>query len=145
MILTIKRSDKSKATPLSEAKEKALASVVSGTNSARERFITPITGQEMTYKEKESQALQWMASETVPLESEGGYGFIFGEVGITADTPTGVAQRILSAADGFRNFIGPAIESARLIANKGIHDSTSTEEVEITLEKFSAVMDAIKL
>jgi len=143
MILKLKRSEKAKSVPLLKEREAAKLTVVNVTEKVRSSFLTPITGQGLTYKEKEEQAIAFLQAETEPKEAGPAYGFVFGEVGITAETPYQVAMVILYKADFYRAQIGPAIERLRLLANVNIEQAVSIEEVKTAVEEFTEDMELL--
>jgi len=135
-MITLSRSDKSKSFVLDQEKSNAKNSVLEVIEIIRKKHLTGITGQELTYREKEAQARLFMSQSSTPTESESGYEFIFSEVGITSDSATGVAEAIINRANDYKNQIGPAIERIRLLANSRIESANNTNEIESALSLF---------
>ncbi|MCJ9720780.1 hypothetical protein MOV66_10175 [Agrobacterium sp. SHOUNA12C] len=91
--------------------------------AARLNYITPGTGQAMTYQQKASEAAGFLAA-TNPVASD--YPLLSAEVGITAADIAGVAQ-VVSAAYAQWQVIGAAIESVRL-GTKAVIEAAATED-----------------
>lgn len=127
--------------PVDEAKRHGLVAVIDETDSVRKLFITPITGQDLTYKEKEIQAAAYVALSQEPdpqsPEARDQFGFVLGEVGLTAETPYQVAQVILAEAAVMRA-VGPVIERGRLEANDAIGAAQDGAGVAQALSVFRA-------
>lgn len=137
---TFQRSEDSKGTPLRQAKARAAAEVAAITDAVRRKYVPAIAGQELTYQEKEAQALAFLAAEPEPQEAGEVYTFIFAEVAITAQTPRGVAEAILEQAAAFRSQIGPQIERQRLIAGRAIQDAATVDEAGAAVEQLEAAL-----
>ncbi|WP_428558584.1 MAG: hypothetical protein ACP59X_12125 [Solidesulfovibrio sp. DCME] len=82
----------------------------------RNAVLTPGAGQMAAYLAKEAQAEAFLQDE-FPQEAD--YPDLYNEVGITADTATGVAQAVMRAAAAWRVY-GRALERARLAAKKAV-------------------------
>lgn len=91
--------------------------------SLREKFVTPMAGQEMIYMAKADEAAAF-ASDNDPIA--GNYPLLSAEVGITAPTLADVAAIVAGKAVAWKQ-IAAAIETVRLRGNKAI-DAASTEE-----------------
>ncbi|WP_264213215.1 hypothetical protein [Leisingera thetidis] len=111
--------------------------VIGITEATRRRYLTPITGQELTYDEKKHQAIAFLAADPEPSEPGEDFTFIFGEVGITADTPYEVAQVVVNMAHTYKTSLGPMIERLRLLAGKRISEAATVLEVEQALAEFA--------
>lgn len=140
---TLHRSPASLEAPLREARTAAARKVIEVTDAVRGKFLTKAVGQELTYSEKEAQAVAFLAASPEPQEPGTEYGFVFGEVGITADTPRGVAEAVLAKAYAYRAEIGPMIERLRLLAGKKIDEAATVAEVEQALAEFIEDMEVI--
>lgn len=110
-------------------------------DGVRRRFITVIAGQEMIYKEKEAEAIRYVAESPEPATLDS-YPFIAAEVGITAPTAYQVAQLYLNAAARWRQ-IGSELENARLGAIIAVETATTTTEIEQTKAGMEAAAAAI--
>lgn len=130
-MLKLSRTQASKDIPMDMARAKAHQAAVNMTSKVRAHYLTPIVGQEMTYAEKEKQAIAFLASEVKPDKMGSDYTFIFGEVGITGDNTTEVAERIIAVAGMFRTQVGPEIERLRLLAKKNINEATTEEDLDV--------------
>ncbi|WP_306130990.1 hypothetical protein [Roseovarius sp. MMSF_3350] len=136
--LILTRSATSKAKPLEQAKAAALVEVGEVIAKLRLRYVTNLPGQEMTYQEKEAQAVAFLAADPEPTEPGDRYGFVFAEVGVTAPTPFEVAQVILNIATLFRSDVGPAIERLRLATGKAIGEATTRDQIQSVMDAFEA-------
>lgn len=143
-MLQLHRSTESLNTPLTKAKLAAKQRVIDVTDEIRRIYLTPITGQELTYDEKKAQAVAFLAADPTPTEAGTEYGFIFGEVGITANTPTEVAQIVVGMAGAFKTQIGPMIEHLRLLAGKNIKDATTIAEIDAAMTYFEENMNMLR-
>lgn len=101
---------------LAEYKAAALVAIDAQAETARLQFITPGAGQAMTYQEKVAQARAFGAD---PSPNAGKYPLIYGEVGITGNSPAMVAGVILARYTAWQG-IGAEIETTRLTAKRGV-------------------------
>ena len=142
----INRTPFGKTAPLRKAQQNAHARIISIADQVRRAFVTPITGQELTYQEKERQAEAFLAASPVPdpahPEDLRDFGFIFGEVGITSQTAFQVATIILHKRDVMRD-IGPAIERLRLKAAVQVDAAPDAAAVDQAFADYENSMDAI--
>lgn len=145
-MLVINRTQRGKAEPLRQAKAAAATQVAAITSKVRQAFVTPITGQELTYQEKERQALAYLALSADPdpadPDARDAFGFIFGEVGITGQTAYQVAQVIAYKAGEMRKF-GPMIERLRLQVSADLDAATDEAQVAQIVEFFRADIEAL--
>lgn len=105
--------------------EEAIGLVNQSTDLIRRRFITPIVGQEMIYKEKEAEAKSYLVDQPATLVD---YPFIAAEVGVTAPTAYEVAQLYLNLATQWRG-VGSQLENLRLTAIGSIEMATTMDEI----------------
>lgn len=98
----------------------------------RLKYITPGTGQAMTYQQKVAEAQAFKAASNPKPED---YPILGSEVGITAPTLSEVADTVLTAYRQWQQ-IGAMIEAIRLGAKRDI-DASTTEAAA------RAVVDAI--
>ncbi|MGX5719943.1 hypothetical protein [Shinella zoogloeoides] len=119
-------------TPLEEHKRVAKARIDEAAELARLKYITPGSGQAMTYAEKATQARECLAA-TDPLEAD--YPLLAAEVEITASTLAGVAAVVVAAHSAWIG-IGAAIEGTRLQAKAAVDAAEDAATVH-------AVADAI--
>ncbi|MEC8197347.1 MAG: hypothetical protein VX228_13795 [Pseudomonadota bacterium] len=139
------RSAASKSAVLNAQKRAAKRALAEAVGETRARFITSIPGQELTYIEKERQALALLAATPEPDPADpadsAAYAFIFQEVGVTALTPYQVAQVIAHMAEAWRG-LGPLIERERLAASAAIDAAQDPAQIEAALDGYSrAVAD----
>ncbi|MFC3074702.1 hypothetical protein [Shinella pollutisoli] len=109
---------------LDEVKAQLRRTIDEAAERERLKYITPGAGQAMTYAEKAAQARQCLAAEDPQPEH---YPLLAGEIGITAETLTGVAE-VVSAAYGQWLVVGALIEAARLGAKAAVEAATTAEE-----------------
>ncbi len=110
-------------TALADLKVQLKTSIDVQAEEARLNYITPGTGQAMTYQQKASEAARFLAA-TNPVASD--YPLLTAEVGITAADIGGVAQ-VVSAAYAQWQVIGAAIENVRL-GTKATIEAAATED-----------------
>lgn len=138
---TLTRSDASKQALLNASKRAGHAQLAEAVSQTRARFVTSIPGQEMTYIEKERQALAFLAAATEPdpaLPADAAaYAFVFQEVGITGQSAHQVAQVIAFMAAQWR-VIGPQIERQRLIASAAIDAAETSEQIDAAIDAYGA-------
>lgn len=101
---------------LSVIKAGLRAAVDGAAEQERLKYITPGTGQAMTYQQKADEALRFFAEQN---SVAGNYPLLSAEVGITASDLAGVAQVVKTAYERWQA-IGALIEAARLGAKKAI-------------------------
>lgn len=88
------------------------------------QVITPGSAQMARYQRKEAQARQFREA-VIPTEDAAlaafrqQYAAIYGEVGITAETPQGVAEVIVAMADAWWAY-GDAVEASRLAGKRAV-------------------------
>ena len=145
--LTLNRTEASKGAPLRHLKEAAHNRITFVADQLRRKFVTPITGQELTYQEKERQAEAYVIATSEPdptdPDDQRDFGFIFGEVGITGQTPFQVATIILYKRDAMR-MIGPAIERLRLKASFDVDMSAAEVEIDQIVNDYEEDMKAME-
>lgn len=90
----------------------------------RLKYLTPGSGQAMVYNEKNIQAQVFLNDQSPTAEK---YPMIYGEVGITANTATEVAQIVLGMYQQWK-VLGATIETIRLTAKKQIDDATTLQQ-----------------
>ena len=142
----INRTPFGKGAPLRKARQDAHVRIRARADQVRRAFVTPITGQELTYQEKERQAEAFLAAAPVPDPAHPDdlrdFGFIFGEVGITGQSAFQVATIILHKRDVMRD-IGPAIERLRLQAAARVDAAPDAAAVDQAVADYEDSMDAI--
>lgn len=113
---------------------KRTAEINAGAAQLRRVFLTDIPGQDMIYAEKEAEARRWVQAESAM--AEGGpepdlddYVWLAGEVGITAETASQLAQVWLNMAALWR-LAGPAIEGLRLGSVAQVEAGTTLAEID---------------
>lgn len=99
---------------------------------ARKKYITDIPGQENVYKQKESEALAYIANPNIAASS---IPHISKEVGITAPDLASVAAVILGLADFFVAKSAD-IEELRITTISLIESATTVSELDTILENF---------
>lgn len=113
--------------PLAETKAQLKRAIDDAAELERLKYITPGAGQAMTYAEKATQARACLAAEAPEPEN---YSLLAAEIGITAETLTGVAATVAAAYDQWLT-IGAMIEATRLGTKAAIdaaEDIGSAEE-----------------
>lgn len=111
---------------LADTKRAKKAEIDAAAELARLKFITPGSGQAMTYQAKSDEARRF-SSDTAPNASE--YPLLSAELGITGPTLADVASAVLAALAQWQQ-IGGAIETVRLTAKASIENATSIADVQ---------------
>lgn len=101
---------------LDELKASLKGSVDGFAELQRRKYITPGSGQAMTYMQKADEARRYLAA-TDPVSTD--YPLLSAEIGITAPTVGEIATIVNAAFTQWRQ-IGAAIEAARLGAKAAI-------------------------
>lgn len=139
----LKRSTASKVAVLNGDKQTALEILAKAVGETRSRFLTDIPGQEITYMDKERQALSFLSagSEPDPTDPDDAirYRAIFQEVGVTADTAHQVAQVIAYMAERWRD-VGSQIERQRLIAKAAIQNAADPDAIDAAVASYNAAV-----
>lgn len=111
---TVTRVHASAPVDLSGLKVALRAQIDAAAEAERGRYITPGSGQAMTYQAKAAEAARFMADA-----GAGDYPLLAAEVGITGETLTEVAG-VVAAAHARWLAIGARIEAARLAAKAAV-------------------------
>lgn len=128
---------------LDPCKEQAIAEINCLTGITRKKYITVIPGQDMLYKEKEIQAVNYLAASPEPNTVSGWeteYPSIAREVGITADTPANVATVIVHLADIWRD-IGSLLDQFRLGAILTVENATDRTAIDQAVSNFQTAVE----
>lgn len=146
--MKISRSAASKAGELARYRATAVLEIIEITNTARLRFISPIHGQDMVYREKEVQARAYL--DQVDLEASGGaspvlddYPFIKSDVVAMDITGFEAASVISFLGASWRNVVGPAMETLRMSALRAVEDAVGADEIALIVAGFSGDMALI--
>jgi hypothetical protein len=99
-----------RAANLSRVRMAAVWHVNAACSAVRAQYVTPITGQELTYMMKMSDARAYLVDPAPDLAN---YPYIAGEVGLTAETPEQVAQVFLNLWERLRD-VSARVETHRL-------------------------------
>lgn len=99
--------------------------------ACRNRWVTPGSGQAMTYLRKEEQARAFIAAGR-PSDASA-YPFLVAEATATSQTVSDLADAIVTAADAWANVIGPGIEALRIGAKKARNAATTLAERDAAL------------
>lgn len=111
---------------LDQVKAGLKASIDSAAEIERMKYITPGSGQAMTYMQKADEASRYLAASD-PVAAD--YPLLSAEVGVTAPT-VGEVAAIVNAAFTQWQQIGAAIEAARLGTKVAIEAATAAEEAQ---------------
>jgi hypothetical protein len=128
------------AAKLAALRAAAIGRVNGRAGRARRRFITVIPGQEMIYLAKEAEALRWAGSDPLPQTLDG-FPFMAAEVGITAETPSGLALLWIGMAAQLRA-VGAEIEHLRLGAVVAIEEATGAPAIAAAEAAFTVAIEA---
>ena len=109
---------------LGEIKTRLKAEVDKAAEVERLKYITPGTGQAMTYQQKVAEAQGYIAATNPKLTD---YPLLASEVGITAPTLSEVAETVLVAYRQWQQ-IGAMIEAIRLGAKRDIDAAGNANE-----------------
>ena len=101
----------------------------------RELLVPPGAGIELTYAEKQREALQFFATNPEP-EDYGDYPFLAAEAYVDGGTVASAAAAILYRAEVFRT-VGPVIEIIRRQARKKILSDNSAGVVRAAVASVS--------
>jgi hypothetical protein len=118
--------------PVEFAREQAINRVNRDAGISRSKFITVIPGQEMTYAEKEREALAFRsASSPVPAD----YPMLLAEATATGVTLGELAAEVVRVAEDWR-LVGSEIEGIRRGAIVAVQQATTTAEVDAVTWRF---------
>ncbi len=118
---------------LTHARAEALSRIDSQAEAARLAFITPGSGQAMTYTQKEAEADALLADTSPDAAS---YPFLAACLGVDGDTLADVAAVVRARRDAWQS-IGADIERRRLLAKQAVSNATIPTEVETTLSNLT--------
>jgi len=112
--------------PVALARAQAIVAVNRAAGTCRAKYITVTPGQEMTYAEKEREALAYLAaSSPVPAD----YPMLVAEATATGVTLPELAAEVVRVAADWR-LIGSQIEGIRRRAIVAVQAATTTAEVD---------------
>ncbi len=112
--------------PVAFARGQAIRLVNIDAGVSRSKFITVIPGQEMTYAEKEREALAYLAN---PLPVPADYPMLVAEATATGVTLPALAAEVVQVAEDWR-LVGSEIEGIRRGAIVAVQQATTTAEVD---------------
>lgn len=138
--MEIRRAANTEEILAGQARKPAIDQINASADAVRRKYITAITGQDMVYKEKEGEAIRYVAENPEPTTLDN-YPFIAAEVGVTAATAYEVAQVYLNSAAQWRQ-IGAALENARLGAIAAAETATTRASVEAAVADFEQAASA---
>jgi hypothetical protein len=110
-------------------KAKAVKTVKNVVGVARLNYITDLPGQDAIYQAKENEAAAYLATTNSVLTD---YPLLNAETGITAATPTELANLWLTLAQQWRS-VAAQLEAARMTANASVNLATTVAEVDAAL------------
>lgn len=110
-------------------KEQGLTKVKELIAAARQNYITDLPGQDAIYQAKENEAIAYLAA-TNPVLTD--YPLLNAETGITASTPTELANLWVTLAQQWRS-VAAQLEAARMTANASIGSATTIAEIDAAL------------
>lgn len=114
---------------LSLAEEKTEASIyIDGKmDVVRRSFMTEITGQQITYTEKEKEAVAFLAEDPAPVDLTP-YPYIAAEIALTGETATNTATAYQTMATQLRT-VGPPLEALRVASKAAVNAATDSAGV----------------
>lgn len=124
---------------MAEVKALALEAVGLAVSAARRAFVTDLPAQEMIYLAKEAEARAWLAA-TDPDVAD--YPFLEAEAGLTAATPTALANLWLQMAGQWRA-VAAQIEAVRMIAISAINAATTSAAANAAITNLTSSLTAI--
>jgi len=110
-------------------KGKALASVREMVGTTRQAYITDLPGQDAIYQAKETEAKAYIDD---PSPNMAGYPMLAAETGITAATPTELANLWITMGTQWRS-VAAQVEAARMTANAAIGNAATVADIEAAL------------
>lgn len=116
--------------PINEVKERACADIDYAAEKTRSQFLTPGSGQALTYNYKVEEAIGCVGD---PAPKETAYPFLAASIGIDGSTVVEVAESVLSRRDQWRN-IGVAIERIRLHGKARVREAPDHSAVEDVMQ-----------
>jgi hypothetical protein len=124
--------------PLNTVKESSLVLIDSYAGLARQRYLTTVPGQDISYATKLEEAKAYIAAG-YPSDASP-YPWVALEAAATGDTPAERADFILATAN-YWNTKGAEIEAARITGKQNVNAATTiaavyaiTQTTKITLE-----------
>jgi hypothetical protein len=108
-------------------------------SNARTKYISDFPGQDAIYQAKENEAVAYLAA-TNPVLSD--YPLLEAETGITAATPTELANLWITLAQQWRS-IAAQLEAARMTANASIASAATVADIEAALTALDTALAAL--
>jgi hypothetical protein len=120
---------------LADAKAMARVQISAAAERARQQFISPGSGKALAYQEKANEAQDFLVDPTAGQEGHaaGMYPLIYAEVGITAETPLGVAT-VINGRFGMFKLIEAAIARMEAGAQKTVKEAESLAAILATMD-----------
>lgn len=115
---------------LGELKTRLKAQIDADAEAERRKYITPGSGQAMTYQQKAAEATAYLA-DTDPVPAD--YPLLAAEVGITGETIADVAAVVDAHYQAWR-LIGAAIEQVRLGGKAAVDAAETAEDAQAAYE-----------
>lgn len=140
-MLVLTRTQASRAREREEQIKRGVARVNAAIDRARRRYITPIAGQEMIYREKESEALRYLALAQPP-EDLAGFPFIAAESAATATDPGQVAGTFRQLSVQWRQ-VGAELEALRIGTIMRLRAADDAARIETELAEFTELLEAL--
>lgn len=139
MAVSFSRSSNSKSKELEDAQSKARNLIDKTIGEVRLKFITDLPGQETVYKQKEQEAITYLALDPEPATLEG-FPRLVREVGITAPTALELAQLWIFMAEQW-NAIDYDLEQLRVGYKTTVTEATSIAVIDAAVVEFLGVID----
>lgn len=117
--------DRQAPAQLTRLKAMIKAEIDASAEAERLKYITPGSGQALTYSQKSDEANRYLVTAS-PVAAD--YPLLLAEVGITASDISGVAA-VVKAAFAQWQIIGARIEASRLKAKASIEEAGTEEAV----------------
>lgn len=109
------------------AKEAALRRVAAEVDRIRRAYLTPLTGQDLIYVQKQQEAATFQADPAPDLVN---YPFINAEIGQTGSDAAAVAAVFMARAQAWAS-VGSALEKARLTAASEMGTAATVAEIDV--------------
>ncbi|THD71402.1 hypothetical protein E7681_18030 [Thalassobius vesicularis] len=144
-MLILSRSGQSKARELEHHASAGIAAINAAVDQARRRYITPIAGQDMIYREKQAEAERFLALDPVPdAESldPGVFPFIAAESHATGQTPQEVAALFERLATEWRQ-LGAQMEALRIGAIARVRAAAGPADIGAAVAEVVALLEGL--
>lgn len=127
-MIVLSRSAASRAAEIARLRADGRAAINAATHAARKELITDIAGQDMVYREKELEAVKYLAASPEPVDLKP-FPFLSAEAAARGISVYQLSQIVLFMADRWRD-LGPKVEALRVSFGDAVDAAETPSEID---------------